>query len=325
MSDFPQSRMRRLRANPVVRDLVRETEISSNDLIYPLFVVSGNNKKLPIDSMPDCYQISIDYLENEIHSISKLGIQAILLFGIPSTKDAVGSSAYADNGVVQTAIKTIKNIMPDLLVITDVCLCQYTDHGHCGIVHRGIIDNDDSLDTIKRIATSHANSGADVVAPSAMMDGQVQAIRSALDGSGFDQIPIMSYASKYTSAFYGPFRDAAQSSPQFGDRETYQMDTSNWRMALREIEMDINEGADIIIVKPALAYLDIIARARDKFPHPIAAYNVSGEYSMVKAAGSMNWLDQQNIIMEILRSIKRAGANCIITYHAKEIALYLNK
>ncbi|NSW82008.1 MAG: porphobilinogen synthase [Syntrophothermus sp.] len=321
---FPITRMRRLRKNEALRRMVRETSLSVDDFIYPLFVVYGENKKIPVTSMPGVYQLSCDMLESEIQETVDLGIPAVLLFGIPENKDAVASSAYDDNGVVQQAVRLIKDRWPELLVITDVCLCEYTDHGHCGVVTgTGTIDNDATLELLAQEALSHAKAGADIVAPSDMMDGRIGYIREALDASGFADTAVMAYAAKYASGFYGPFREAAESAPQFGDRKTYQMDPANSREALREIELDIAEGADIIMVKPALAYLDVIARVRERFNHPLAAYNVSGEYAMVKAAAANGWLDEERIMMEVLTAIKRAGADIIITYFAREAARLL--
>ncbi|NQT72904.1 MAG: porphobilinogen synthase [Chloroflexi bacterium] len=323
MAEFPQKRLRRLRRTETMRSLVRETELSVNDLIYPLFVTHGKNTKREIPSMPGIFQFSVDMLPDEVNEIGRLGIPAVILFGIPETKDETGSSGYAPDGMVQQAIKAIKQANPDLLVITDVCLCEYTSHGHCGVVKDGAVDNDATLELLAKMAVSHARAGADIVAPSDMMDGRVKSIRQALDEGGFENVPILSYAAKYASAFYGPFRDAAESAPQFGDRRSYQMDPPNVREAMREIEADIEEGADMVMVKPALAYLDVIRKARDTYNYPLAAYNVSGEYSMVKAAAQMGWIDEQRIIMEILTSIKRAGADIIITYHAKQAAKWL--
>lgn len=321
---YPVQRPRRLRSNSTIRRLVRETQLSVDDLIYPLFIVEGKQKRVPVASMPGVFQISSDLLEDEIRALHSLGIPGVLLFGIPAHKDARASAAYDDNGVVQQAIRIIKDLCPDLLVISDVCLCEYTDHGHCGVVDRnGEINNDATLDLLAREALSHARAGADMVAPSDMMDGRVGYIRRELDENGFSNTGIMAYAAKYASAFYGPFREAAASAPQFGDRKTYQMDPANGREALREVELDIAEGADIIMVKPALAYLDIIARVKERFDYPIAAYNVSGEYSMIKAASAYGWLDEDRIVMEILTAIKRAGADMIITYSAKDAARIL--
>ncbi len=325
LAQFPQLRMRRLRRSEVLRRMVRETELSPAHFIYPLFVTHGHGVKQPISTMPGQYHFSVDRLGAEMVEISRLGIPAIMLFGLPAAKDEVGSEAYAADGIVQQAIQAIKEAVPELVVITDVCLCEYTSHGHCGVIVDGQVDNDRSLDLLARTALSHARAGADMVAPSDMMDGRVAAIRSALDQEGYSNTPIMAYAAKYASAFYGPFRVAAESAPQFGDRRGYQMDPANAREALREIEQDIAEGADIVMVKPALAYLDIIARARQAFPLPLAAYNVSGEYSLVKAAAANGWIDEKAVTIEVLTSIRRAGADIILTYHAKEAAAWLNK
>ncbi|MBT4264646.1 MAG: porphobilinogen synthase [Chloroflexi bacterium] len=324
MTEFPQKRLRRLRRNETMRKLVRETVLNVNDLVYPLFVIHGNDIKNEIASMPGTYQFSVDKLAGEIEEITELDIPAVILFGIPETKDETGSSGYASDGVVQKAIKAIKQMNPEIMVISDVCLCEYTSHGHCGVVKDGDVDNDATLELLAKMAVSHAEAGADIVAPSDMMDGRVKVIRIALDEAGFEYIPILSYAAKYASAFYGPFRDAAESAPQFGDRRSYQMDPPNVREAMREIKADISEGADMVMVKPALAYLDVIRKARDTFNHPLVAYNVSGEYSMVKAAAHQGWVDEQRVVMEILTSIKRAGADIIITYHAKEAARSLS-
>jgi porphobilinogen synthase len=323
MSEFPRLRLRRLRRSEALRALVRETKVDVGDLIYPLFVVEGNKIKQEISSMPGLYRLSNDLLPKEAEEIARLGIPAIILFGIPRKKDEVGSSAYHPKGVVQQAIRTIKKTTPDLLVVTDVCLCEYTSHGHCGVVVDGYVDNDKTLELLAKTALSHAEAGADMVAPSDMMDGRVGAIRQKLDGNGFQHIPILAYAAKYASAFYGPFREAAESAPKFGDRRSYQMDPSNWREALREIEQDIVEGADIVMVKPALPCLDVIRKARDTFNHSLAAYSVSGEYAMVKAAAQQGWLDEKGIVLEVLTAIKRAGADIIITYYAKEAARWL--
>ena len=321
---FPDYRPRRLRQNEAFRRMIRETEISVNDLILPLFAIDGVGVKNPISSMPGHYQLSIDNLAKTAKKAYKLGIPAIMLFGIPKSKDPLGTSAYAKNGIVQKATSALKNKIPDLVVITDVCLCQYTDHGHCGIVEGNIIDNDATLDLLARTALSHAKAGADMVAPSDMMDGRVAEIRNILDENNFSNIPIMSYSAKYCSAYYGPFRQAADSAPKFGDRRTYQMDPANAIEAIREVTMDIEEGADIIMIKPALPYLDIICRIRDEIDLPVAAYNVSGEYAMIKAADKMGWLDGKKVMMETLTSIKRAGADMILTYFAIEAAKELN-
>jgi len=316
-------RFRRLRRTEALRALVRETTLDPGDFVYPIFVAHGRGLREEIASMPGQFRLSPDMLAAEAKELRSLGIGAVLLFGIPRTKDDVGSEAYAADGIVQQAIRALKDADPDLVVITDVCLCEYTDHGHCGVVVRGEVDNDRTLPLLARMALSHAEAGADIVAPSDMMDGRVAAIRRALDEAGYAHIPIMAYSAKAASAFYGPFREAAESAPQFGDRRGYQMDPANAREALREIEADIAEGADIVMVKPALPNLDIIARARQRFDLPIAAYNVSGEYAMVKAAARMGWLDERRITLEVLTAIRRAGADIVITYHAKEAARWL--
>jgi len=317
---FPDYRPRRLRQNETLRRMIRETSLTVNDLILPLFVIDGRDVKNPISSMPGHFQLSIDNFLKTAKEAHELGIPAIVLFGIPEKKDALGTSAYAENGIVQKAIRSVKAKFPDLVVISDVCLCQYTDHGHCGVLEGATIDNDASLDLIARTALSHAKAGADMVAPSDMMDGRVGEIRDILDENNFSRIPIMSYAAKYCSAYYGPFRSAADSAPKFGDRRTYQMDPANALEAIREVTMDIEEGADIIMVKPALAYLDIICRVREEIDLPIAAYNVSGEFSMIKAAEKMGWIDGPKVMLETLTAIKRAGADMILTYFAIEAA-----
>jgi porphobilinogen synthase len=316
-------RPRRLRMNSILREMIRETSLDVSDLIYPLFVVPGDNIKEEIDSMPGIYHFSIDLLVEEVKEVRDLGIPAILLFGVPSYKDELGSEAYSEEGIVQKAVREIKEKVPEIVVITDVCMCGYTTHGHCGIVENGQVLNDKTVDYIAKIALSHVEAGADMVAPSDMMDGRVAAIRKLLDSKGFVNTPIMAYSAKYASSFYGPFREAANSFPQFGDRKSYQMDYGNSNEALREIALDIEEGADIVMVKPALSYLDIIRRVKDNFNIPIAAYNVSGEYSMVKAAAKMGWIDEKSVVLEILTSIKRAGADMIITYFAKDVAEWL--
>jgi porphobilinogen synthase len=321
---FPIHRCRRLRKNETIRRMVRQTAISPDDFIYPLFVTFGNGIKKEISSMPGCYQESIDELVKNAKEVYSLGIPAIILFGIPEHKDELGSSAYDDNGIVQNAIKAIKDAVPELYVITDVCMCEYTSHGHCGIIEKGEVNNDKTLGFLAMEAVSHAKAGADMVAPSDMMDGRVATIRAALDREGFSEIPIMSYAAKYASAFYGPFREAAESTPQFGDRRSYQMDPANRREALKEVALDIEEGTDIVMVKPALSYLDVISDVKSSFAVPVAAYNVSGEYSLVKAAGKLGWIDENRVMMEILTSIKRAGADLILTYFAKDAAKILN-
>lgn len=323
MSRFPQVRMRRMRESPILRHLAQETRISISDFIYPIFVTHGRGVRNPIDPMPGMYQLSLDNLIAEIDEVVSLGIGAVLLFGLPANKDPEGTEAYEPSGIVQEAIRVIKQTAPEMLVITDVCLDEFTDHGHCGIIKDGRVDNDATLELLAKMAVCQAEAGADVVAPSAMMDGQVAAIRTGLDSTGFEHLPIMAYSAKYASSFYGPFRVAADSAPQFGDRRGYQMDIANSREAMREIQMDIDEGADIIMVKPALSYLDVISQAREEFGYPMAAYNVSGEYSMVKAATENEWIDGQRITLEILTSIKRAGADMIISYHAKEAARWL--
>jgi len=320
---FPQYRPRRLRKNLNIRALVSETKLSVDDLIYPMFVMPGKNKKVPVKSMPGIYKQSIDNLIKEIREAKKLGIKAILLFGIPEHKDEMGTEGYDVNGIIQVAVREIKKKVKDVLIITDVCMCEYTSHGHCGIIKDGDVDNDETLEYLARMSVSHAQAGADIVAPSDMMDGRVGVIRDELDGHGYKDVSIMSYSAKYASAFYGPFREAAESPPQFGDRRSYQMDPPNVREALREIELDIEEGADIVMIKPALPYLDVIHAARQEFDHPVAAYNVSGEYSMVKAAGKLGWIDEELVMMEVLTSIKRAGADLILTYFAKDAAKVL--
>ena len=317
---FPDYRPRRMRQSRAFRRMIRETQLSVDDLILPMFAVSGKHVKNPIPSMPGQFQLSIDNVVKLARRAHDLAIPGIILFGLPDKKDPLGTGAYAKNGIVQQAVKAVKDSLPDLAVITDVCLCQYTDHGHCGVVEGNTVDNDASLDLIARTALSHCRAGADMVAPSDMMDGRVAEIRNLLDENDFSQIPIMSYAAKYCSAYYGPFREAADSAPQFGDRRTYQMDPANAVEAIREVTMDIEEGADIIMVKPALAYLDIINRIREEIDLPIAAYNVSGEYAMIKAAEQMGWLDGTKVMLETLTAIKRAGADMILTYFAIEAA-----
>ncbi len=322
---FPDSRGRRLRANENFRRMIRETKLSCDDLILPLFAVEGKDVKKPIESMPGHFQLSTDQIVKKAKEACDAGIPAIILFGIPDKKDPLATSAYASDSIVQKAIQAIKEKVPDISIITDVCLCAYTDHGHCGVVENGIIQNDASLDLLAKTALSHAKAGADMVAPSDMMDGRIGEIRQTLDEEGFSHIPILSYAVKYSSAFYGPFRQAAESAPQFGDRKTYQMDPANSTEAIREATMDIEEGADIIMVKPALAYLDIIYRLKQEIDLPIAAYNVSGEYSIMKAGELMGWVNAKALVMETLLSIKRAGADLILTYSAIEVARELNK
>ncbi len=317
---FPVHRPRRLRKNENIRRLVRENHLTVDDLIYPIFIEEGTNIKKEIESMPGIYRYSIDRLDEELEQVLDLNIPAILLFGIPSHKDEEGSDTWSDEGIIQKATMYIKEKYPQIYVITDVCFCEYTSHGHCGVLCHSDVDNDLTLENTKKQVISHAKAGADMVAPSGMMDGVVKAIREALDSEGFTDIPIMAYSAKYASSYYGPFRDAADSAPAFGDRITYQMDPANRREALREIALDIEEGADIVMVKPALAYLDIISDAKNHFNVPVAAYNVSGEYSMIKAAGKLGWIDEKKVMMETLLSMKRAGADIIITYFAKEVA-----
>jgi len=320
--NFPKIRMRRLRKNASMRRLIRETSLSVDNFAYPLFVRGGENLKEPIKSMADCFHFSPDTIAAEAAEVAALGIPAILLFGLPDKKDETGSAAWSEDGVVQQAVKQIKKAVPDLLVITDVCLCAYTSHGHCGVIKNDKVDNDATCELLAKTALSHAQAGADIIAPSDMMDGRVKYIREALEANGFHDIAIMSYAAKFTSAFYGPFRDAAESAPAFGDRRSYQADPANARQALAEIALDIEEGADIVMVKPALAYLDIICRARQRFDCPIAAYNVSGEYMMLNSAAEAGLLDREQAIFETLYSIKRAGADIIITYFAKDVARF---
>ncbi len=327
MQPFPISRPRRLRRTPALRRMVRETRLHPHDFIYPLFVQHGRQVRQPIASMPGQYRLSIDQLAAEAAEIQALGIPAVILFGIPAHKDPVGEENFADEGIVQQAVRALKAAAPDLVVITDVCLCEYTDHGHCGLLNeRGDILNDPTLDVLACTAVSHARAGADIVAPSGMMDGMVQAIRRGLDEAGYQHIPIMSYAVKYASAYYGPFRDAAEGAPRFGDRKSHQMDPANAREALREAALDVEEGADFLMVKPALAYLDVIARVKQAYPDlPLAAYNVSGEYAMVKAAAAQGWLDERKVVLETLLGMKRTGADLILTYHAKDAARWLQE
>lgn len=313
-------RFRRIRNNPILRKMVQETVLTKNDLIYPMFAIEGENIKNPVKSMPNVYQLSIDNLVEECKEVRDLGIPAIILFGIPEHKDEVGSGAYDENGIIQKAIRAIKKNVPELLVIGDVCMCEYTSHGHCGIVFGNEIVNDDTLVYLSKIALSQVQAGADMVAPSDMMDGRISAIRQTLDSNKFKNIPIMSYAAKYSSAYYGPFRDAAEGAPKFGDRKSHQMDIANSDEAIREVEEDIYEGADIVMVKPAGAYLDIIYRVKQEFGMPTAAYQVSGEYSMIKSAGQMGWIDEEKVMVESLTAIKRAGTDMILTYFAKDIA-----
>lgn len=325
MANYPIKRLRRLRYNPLVRDMIRETHLSKDDLIYPLFVVPGENVKNEVRSMPGVFQMSIDVVVEECKTVESLGIPAVILFGIPEHKDEVGSGAYDRNGIIQQAVRAIKANTNKLLVITDVCLCEYTSHGHCGVLNGEMILNDETVSLLAKEAVTHAEAGADIIAPSDMMDGRIGAIRKALDYKGFSHIPIMSYAVKYASGYYGPFRDAAESAPAFGDRRSHQMDIANALEALREAEADIDEGADMIMVKPAGAYLDIIRRVKDKFGMPTAAYQVSGEYAMIKAAGLNNWIDEERVMMESLIAIKRAGADMILTYFAKDVAKFFDK
>lgn len=322
---FPEYRPRRMRINEAFRSLVRETSLSPDNLIYPLFIQSGKKVREPIISMPGIYRLSVDQLAKEAKECLSLGVNHVILFGLPDKKDPVGSGAHAKDGIIQRAIKEIKNKVPELMVSTDVCLCEYTSHGHCGILIDGRVDNDSTLEVLARTALSHAKAGADMVAPSDMMDGRVAEIRAALDENNFHMTPIMSYAVKYASAFYGPFRDAADCAPQEGDRRSYQMDPANVREALREATLDVDEGADILMVKPAVAYLDVISRLHDEFDLPIAAYHVSGEFAMIKAAAEKGWLDEERVVHETLLSIRRAGADIIITYFAKDAARMLNK
>ena len=320
---FPVVRPRRLRRSEAIRSLSRETRLSTQGLLYPMFVCPGRGVRNPISSMPGVAQQSVDKFLEECHDVEQLGIPGIVLFGIPEKKDARGSQAWAADGVVQRAIEAVRSAKLNLLVMTDVCLCEYTDHGHCGVVENGEVKNDPTLELLAAESLSHARAGADIVAPSDMMDGRVGAIRKALDGAGFEDIAIMSYAAKYCSGFYGPFREAAESAPQFGDRRSYQMDPSNAREAIREVELDLAEGADMVMVKPALAYLDIIHRVRETFDVPVGAYNVSGEFAMVKAAAANGWIDEKRIVLEILTGIHRAGASIVLTYHAKDIARWM--
>lgn len=321
---YPISRLRRTRMQETLRSMVRETELSKKDFVYPLFVVPGKGVKKEISSMPDVYQMSVDNIVRECRDVHELGIPAVIFFGIPDHKDEVGSGAYDDNGIVQQALRAVKKDIPGLMLITDVCLCEYTSHGHCGIVRGNEIVNDDSVELLTKEALSHARAGADMVAPSDMFDGRVGAIRGVLDANGYSTLPIMSYAAKYASGFYGPFREAAESTPKFGDRRSHQMDPANSDEALREVAQDIAEGADIVMVKPALAYLDVLYRVKERFGMPTAAYNVSGEYSLLKAAANMGWVDGDRVMMEMLTSIKRAGADIILTYFAKDAARILD-
>ncbi len=325
MANFPAKRLRRLRYNPLVRDMVRETELSKNDFIYPLFVVPGIKVKKPVKSMPGVFQMSIDVVVEECKEVAELGIPAIILFGIPDHKDEVGSGAYDEKGIIQNAVRAIKKEVKNLLVITDVCMCEYTSHGHCGVLNGEEILNDQTVELLAKEALTHAQAGADIIAPSDMMDGRVAAIRKILDDNGFQNIPIMSYAAKYSSGYYGPFRDAAESAPAFGDRRSHQMDIANSNEALREVETDIEEGADIVMVKPAGPYLDVIYRVKQKFGMPTAAYQVSGEYAMIKAAGQNGWIDEERVMIESLTAIKRAGADMFLTYFAKDAVRWIEK
>jgi porphobilinogen synthase len=320
---FPAHRPRRLRRSEVLREMVRETTLAPSDFIYPLFVVEGRDVRRPIASMPGIYNLSLEHAVAEAKQARSLGVPSVILFGIPDRKDARGSEAYAREGIVQRAIRAIKEAVPDMQVVADVCLCEYTDHGHCGVIEGGHVVNDATLPLLAQMAVTCAQAGADIIAPSDMMDGRVGAIRKALDESHLAEVPILSYAAKYASGFYGPFREAAQSAPQFGDRRGYQMDPANAREALKEVALDLEEGADLVMVKPALSYLDIIHRVKERFDVPVAAYNVSGEYAMVKAAAQNGWVDGQRVMMEVLTSIKRAGADLILTYHALEAARLL--
>ena len=323
MVSYPDLRLRRVREHEPLRRMVRETTLSPSNFIYPMFVTHGQGLRQPIEPMPGCFHFSIDQLVLDVAEAAALGIPAVLLFGLPAEKDPMGTEGYDPEGIIQEAVRAIKKEVPGMMVITDVCMCEYTDHGHCGIIDNGKVDNDATLELLARTAVTQVQAGADMVAPSAMMDGQVKAIRDSLNDHGYEDVPVMGYAAKYASAFYGPFRIAAGSTPQFGDRRSYQMDPANAREAMREIESDIAEGADIVMVKPAMSYMDVIRRARERFDHPLAAYNVSGEYSMVKAAGARGWIDEKRITLEILTSIRRAGADFILSYHAKEVSQWL--
>lgn len=324
VGSFPAYRPRRMRADAVVRGFMRETALSADDFIYPLFVVPGTGVKEPISSMPDVFHYSLDQLPAELDELAACGVKAVILFGLPSRKDARGSEAYDDHGIVQEAIRVIREHAPQMYVITDVCLCEYTDHGHCGVVdERGRVRNDETLELLAAEAVSHARAGAHMVAPSDMMDGRIAALRDALDQAGFSEVPIMAYSAKYASGFYGPFREAADSAPAFGDRAAYQMDPANVEEGVRETALDIQEGADLVMVKPALSYLDVLRRVKDAFSYPTVAYNVSGEYAMVKAAAAQGWIDERRVVLELLLSMKRAGADAIITYHAKDAARWL--
>ncbi len=322
---FPLTRPRRLRSNDLIRSLVRETRLTLDDLVYPMFVVDGSNTVEEVSSMPGVYRYSPDKIVDAIKEVRDTGIKAIILFGIPAKKDSVGSDTWSDEGIIQRTLRKVKKEVPDIYVITDVCFCEYTDHGHCGVLKDGTVDNDMTLENLKKQVVSHAENGADMVAPSGMMDGMVKAIREALDSAGFKDVPIMAYSAKFASAYYGPFREAAESAPAFGDRRSYQMDPANYREAIKEVLLDVEEGADIIMVKPALAYLDVIRGVKEATLLPVAAYNVSGEYSIIKAGGKLGWIDEKKVMIETLLSIKRAGADIILTYFAKEVAQLINR
>ncbi|NPA40650.1 MAG: porphobilinogen synthase [Aquificae bacterium] len=325
MASFPYARPRRLRRNENIRRLVRENRITLDDLIYPIFVRYGENIVEEVPSMPGVFRYSVDKVADAVKEVRDLGIPAVILFGIPEHKDEVGSDTWSDEGIIQRTLRVLKKEVPDMYLITDVCFCEYTSHGHCGVLHEHDVDNDATLENLRKQVLSHAKNGADMVAPSGMMDGMVKAIREALDGAGYSHIPIMAYSAKFASAFYGPFRDAAESTPSFGDRRSYQMDPANSREALKEVLLDVEEGADIVMVKPALAYLDIISKVKEATLLPVCAYNVSGEYSMVKAAGKLGWIDDKKVMIETLLSMKRAGADMVITYFAKEVAQMINR
>ncbi|RLJ71406.1 porphobilinogen synthase [Hydrogenivirga caldilitoris] len=325
VSEFPKHRPRRLRRNENIRSLVRENHLTLDDLIYPIFIRYGENMVEEVPSMPGVYRYSVDRVADAVKEARDLGIKAVILFGIPEHKDEVGSDTWSDEGIIQRTLRVLKKEVPEMYLITDVCFCEYTSHGHCGVLHDHEVDNDATLENLKKQVVSHAENGADMVAPSGMMDGMVRAIREALDSAGYTHIPIMAYSAKFASAFYGPFRDAAESAPSFGDRRSYQMDPANSREALKEVLLDVQEGADIVMVKPALAYLDIIYKVKEHTLLPVCAYNVSGEYSMVKAAGKLGWIDEKKVMVETLLSMKRAGADMIITYFAKEVAQMINK
>lgn len=322
---YPQLRLRRRRSTPAIRDLLQETRIHIEDLIYPLFVCPGTNLREPVEAMPGVFRFSVDLLLDEVAKAQQEGILAVLLFGVPQTKDELASAAYDDQGIVQEAVRQLKDHFPELVVITDVCLCGYTSHGHCGVVRNGVIVNDETLHLLARTALSHAQAGADLVAPSDMMDGRIKAIRNKLDEGGFSHVGILSYAAKFASAFYGPFREAAGSAPSFGDRRSYQMNPANRREAMEEVLLDLAEGADMVMIKPALAYLDVIREVRERVLCPLAAYNVSGEYAMIKAAAAQGWIDEKMVVMETMTGIKRAGADLIITYHARDVARWLQE